>query len=169
MEKYCDNWEIAFYDVFNEAYQSYLNNISPNVFMHIYLEKIIKITESSAGFIASINVMNQKRYMSLEAVNNKFFNFDELTVPSDLLLDIDEYDYIYTIAIKQNKIIIDNDFKDLVNINTCICIPYSFNDKLIGIITLANRSSYVDNNQFKLLGNLTAVLKIIILKERKPV
>jgi len=54
-------WELYFYDAFNEAYQSYLNSISPNVFMNIFLERILKITDSKTGFIASINQMGSKK------------------------------------------------------------------------------------------------------------
>lgn len=172
------NWEIYFYDAFNEAYQSYLNNISPNVFMNIYLERIIKITGSKTGFIASINQMNEKRYMSLEAISNNFFVYDEMSVPSDLLLDIDEYDCVYTFAAKQKQVIIENDirschidssFKSYININTCVCVPYSFNDKIIGVITLANKSSYDDEiiPHLKILGTLTAVLQNNYFKRKK--
>lgn len=171
-------WENLFYDAYNEAYQSYLNNISPNVFMNIFLERIIKITDSKTGFIASLNQMNEKRYMSLEAINDKFFVYNEISVPSNLLLDIDEFDCIYTFAVKQNKIIIENDvkkdhidsnFKSYANINTCICIPYSFNDEIIGIITLANRCLY-DNEMipvFNILGTLTGVLQNNYFKRKK--
>ena len=73
-----EHWEISFCEAFNEAYKSYLNNISPNIFMNIFLERIIKITNSKTGFIASINNMDQKRYMSLEAISNKLFIDDEI-------------------------------------------------------------------------------------------
>lgn len=166
------DWEMSFYDTFNEAYQSYLNNITPDVFMNILLEKIIKITDSKTGFIASISQLNSKKYMSLEAISNKLFSSSEIFVPSDLLLDVDEINGIYTHAIKQNKIIIDNNVNhdtNYINVNTCVCIPYSFNENLIGIITLADRSSYHESMipHLKILGYLIAMLQNNYCKRKK--
>lgn len=167
------SWEFAFYDAFNEAYQSYLNSISPNVFMNIFLERIIKITNSKTGFIASINKMGIKRYMSLEALSKKMFTFDEVSVPPDLLIDLDELDCVYANSAKQNKIIIDNNVKMniryYINISTCACIPYLFNDDLIGIITLANRSSYNEEMipYFNILARLIAILQNNYFKRKR--
>ncbi|AYV81789.1 MAG: response regulator [Harvfovirus sp.] len=158
-------WDTQFYEAFNEAYQSYLNNSPPTLFMNILLEKIIKITDSKSGFITSINIISNKRYLSLEALSKNLFVFEEMSVPSDLLLDIDDVDTIYTTAIKKNEIIIMAStpciFNTKINVDTCICIPYSFDGEIIGEMTLANRSLYEASMipTFKILGTLLGVLQ----------
>jgi len=181
-------WESALYDAFNEAYQSYLNNISPGVFMTIFLEKVIKRTDSKSGFVASIHKVDQKNYLIPEAIDNKLF-VDEVSMPqrADILLDIDDVKSIYTYAVKKRKIVLMNDSdidvcdlgnnnviklidkndmgtffcNGFIDIKSCVCIPYLFNNELIGIITLVNRFSY-DTNMIpycNILGSLMGVLQ----------
>ena len=40
------------YNIYNEAYQSYLNNISPIIFMNTLLEKLINLLGCETGYIA---------------------------------------------------------------------------------------------------------------------
>jgi len=166
-----NNWELLFYKTFNTTYQSYLGSISPIVFMNTFLNKIIKITNSESGFIGGIININGNNFISLEAINNKLILDDDIINSSNLLINIDETNTLFTHAIKINKILYVNNSQDFLlfdksikkpaNIKTCICIPYSFNDQIIGIIVLANRKSYNDHMipNLKILGNLTAILQ----------
>ena len=176
------DWEMSFYDVFNEAFQSYLNNISPTNFLNIFLERIIKITGSKSGFIASLNKMDGKNFLSFEAVTKNIFVYEEMSVPGNLLLDIDDrIDSIYSKCVLQNKVIIFPNadsahekyhlslFDNKTNITTCICIPFGFNEELTGIFTLANRSSYEQDMipTFKILSNLIGFLQNSYFKMKK--
>lgn len=174
-------WERLFYEAFNNAYQSYLNEISPSIFMDIFLEKITKITDSGSGFIGSVNSMDkdEKMFLSVEAINNKMSSCDEICIPSSLLVDIDNKKSLCFDAITDNKIIIMNDveqfpgynvsYKKYGDITTCVCIPYSFNESVTGIIVLANRSEYTDDMKpmFKVLAILVGILQNSYFKIKK--
>src|SRR5205085_9259578 len=110
----------------------------------------------------------------------KLFMSEELTIPANLMLDVDEVDTIYTYAIKHNRIIIMNDkhveiydcdnsenvpknFCKDININTCICVLYAFGqqDNVIVVITLINKLSYTKQIVpcMKTLGTLLGILQ----------
>ncbi|AYV83625.1 MAG: hybrid sensor histidine kinase/response regulator [Hyperionvirus sp.] len=148
-------WEIPFYHAFNEAYQSYLNNSPPILFMNIFLEKIISITESKSGFIMS---MDSNRYLSIEALCGQFSE-EAVLLPENN--NVDHLHATHAQAIKNNKIIIDE---------TSVCIPYEFDGQVIGQITLANRSTYEHSMTpyFKILSTLLGVLQNNYFKLKKP-
>lgn len=144
-----------FIKIFNEAYQSYINNISPIVFMNTLLEKIINITESKSGLIGGTITINDKKYITLEAFNNKLIVCDEMNVPYSLLIDIDDANdnTVCSSVVRNNNYIIindseiykkvyDNDFKNCIDVQTCICLPISFNSEIVGVLFLANRINY---------------------------
>lgn len=173
-----ENWEPHIYRYFNEAYQTYLNNIPSVAFMNTYLDKILNLTCSKFGFIASVQIKNNKKILVSEAVSDINWRNNEITVPSNLLFDATKKS-LYTYPIFHNKILITNEpqnhpwysgeFLDSIILNTLVCIPYYFSEELIGIICLTNRSSY-DTSMLKIfetMGTLTAILQISYYKSKK--
>lgn len=164
-----ESWENTFYIIFNDAYQSYLNSISPIIFMNTLLDKIITITGSKTGYIASVNIKDNKTYLSSEAYSSILPNFSEIILSPYITIEIDEKT-ICGQSYFNNEIIITNDakndsrynepFKKYTDFKTYITIPFYFTDKIFGIIGLANRKKYTEDMipKFKILGNLIGIL-----------
>src|SRR5947207_1687777 len=63
--------------IYNEAYLSYINDINPIIFMNVMLNKVIKLTKSTSGFISSITELHNKKYMTLDAFDNTMITCNE--------------------------------------------------------------------------------------------
>jgi signal transduction histidine kinase/CheY-like chemotaxis protein len=171
-------WEASFYNIFNEAYQSYLNNSSSILFINILLDKIINITKSESGFISSINKVNDCDHMCIDAICNKIWDKNEIVVPKNMMFDLSTKS-ICSYSVKLKKIIITNDvlnhpwhnetFTGYTNVKTFASIPFYFNDECKGIIGLANRSFYDESMipPLKILANLVGLLNTMCTKNKK--
>lgn len=156
--QYYKNWYTEFHNIFNESYQCYLNNISSIIFMNNFLSKVIKITESSSGFIASLVHSESKKYLFLDTIIG-----ENETIYSDLLdNDIDAIDMIFIKSIKNNKLLLTED-------GYSIAIPTMFLNETIGVIFLTSKEVYTHEmiSSFNVLGGLIGFLQHNNLKLKK--
>jgi signal transduction histidine kinase/CheY-like chemotaxis protein len=168
--------KINIYDIkklrsyYNETYQLYLNNVSPLIFMNDFLDKIIQLTSSKSGYIMSIFNNNDKKYLIMEALNNNILNSNELVIPKNNMLDLEE-DSIVTNVIKTGEYFITNDLKSVdINkgclskfddINTYVSYPIKYLDEVIGIISLVDSEKY-DDNTISFLKEVSHLLGILM-------
>ena len=133
---------------YNEAYQSYLNNISPIIFMNDFLDKLIQLTKSKSGYIMSIY---QDSYLILEAINKNIFKENEFFIQNNNMINL-QIDSIVTSVARTGIYIMTNDCKNhplykeplslYSDIKTYICYPIKYMDKVIGVLGLTNADSY---------------------------
>jgi signal transduction histidine kinase len=177
-----EDWERQFYVVYNDSYKLYLNNIHPTIFMNVFLEKIISITKSSSGYIVSVHKSSDGEIINVEALYNKNKTNDDTITLKNSTRHIDSKSVcmrsINTGNIQlSNKItqfdIIDEPIKFPHNYKSYICIPYKYNDVVIGVLGLTSFGNYEDHqfNIFKTLGNMIASLQNIYfaLKISNPI
>jgi signal transduction histidine kinase/CheY-like chemotaxis protein len=167
-----NNWDRQFVELFNDTYNSYLNNVSPIAFINNYLDKLIKITDSESAYFATINMVDNKKTLIIEAIANKFLITEtELHFPTIKYIDIESHNQsLFYKAILTNNTIITNDakndpsflniFKKYTDVQTYACIPFIFNNEVLGVIGLTNRIIYNNDTieQFKILSHLTGTL-----------
>lgn len=175
--------EQSIFTYFNQAYQSYLNNISSVMFLNTFLEKIINLTESQSGFIASITNLDQINYLCIDTIYNKINELNEINLPLNAMLNIDQ-DSLLTISLKNNTVHIDNNLENYTftyisfggthkgkqsHIKTIAMIPFSFNSQVRGIIVLLNRENYSKDmvSPLTTLGNLFGTLHCAYSKIKK--
>lgn len=172
-----EKWEDDFYQHYNESYRFYLNGHPPMIFMHYFLEKIIKTTDSSAGFIASILTIDNKIFTNIEAVyKDKLYDDSALFHNWQINLDSNS---ICNSCLKKEIPVIINDlnvellFDEPIHpppyCKSYVCIPYKFNDKIIGILGLFNKKNIssielIQDDEkilsvFKMLGSLIGTLQ----------
>lgn len=162
-------WETSFYTSYNTAFRCYLNNISPIIFVHDFIEKVVKTTKSSVGYVASLHSVDNKYVINMEAIYKDELH-DDTTLHHNLYVDINTESICLKTVISE-KICIINDIK-IINIDgeplrppeycrSCVCIPYKFNNKITGVIGLYSKNEYLDDclSSFELLGNLMANLQ----------
>lgn len=138
MENYND-WNIFFYDVYNQAYQSYLNGDNSKNFMKKILTNIIRITSSEkGGIIINSNIESLIGY-------NMDINL-ELCLRNNL---------------KHSKIIYYNNYPTVNFCCTLIYIPIKFIDYNIGYIFLCNAPQY-NEKMFEPLNILSNLLGTLI-------
>lgn len=175
-----EKWEKDLYDHYNDAYRFYLNNQPPMIFMHHFLEKIINTTKSSSGYILSIkNNEDNKILTNIEAIfKDKLYDDSILFHTWEINLDVNSKSFN---CIKNETPIIFNDIEnddvknEPINIppngKSYVCIPFKFNDKIIGIFGLFRNQNM--NNKFidffKLTGNLIANLQNSYFKVKMTV
>ena len=162
-------WESEFYGAYNDAYRCYLHNQSPICFMNNFLEQIAKITDSSTGYIASLCEVDGKLFPNIEAVYRDK-SCDDLSLYNSWKLNLDSNSICIKSLLTKNIHFVD----DINNIDvygepikppqyckSYICVPYKFNDKIIGILGLFRKNNYSRKyeNVFKILGNLIANLQ----------
>lgn len=164
-----DDWIKLFYTSFNEAYQSYLINTPPFIFMNNLLEKIINITNSDSGYILSTHQINEIKYINTEACSSKLIKTKEIILPSNVLSDSTKK-YMFTECLTDDKIIYTNDIQNEFLINkevnqftqfkTYVCITIKFNNKIIGVLGLADRICYNENmfSSFQIMATLLGTL-----------
>jgi len=160
--------DILFYDIYNETYQSYLNNLPSVFFINTFLDKIIDATQSKYGFIATLIDIENERHLYIDTVCNKT-NHD-LCFPQNSLIKVDDIECTcLKSTIDGNINIIDNmqelkhiNYIDAFhNVNEIISIPVIFCNKTHGIICLVNKENGYKNDNIKdyhLLGNLYGTL-----------
>ena len=139
---------------YNEAYQSYLNNISPIIFMNDLLDKIINMTYSQSGYIMSIFNDKSNSYLVVEAINKNIIKENEFFIQQNNMINLNQTSIVTTVA-KTGEYILTNNaashnlyqepFKIYTNIDTYISYPIKYIDKVIGVIGLTNATSYSDN------------------------
>lgn len=178
---YHNDWEDAFYSSYNDALRSYLNNQPPMIFMHHFLEKIIKITDSSTGYIASIIEINDQIFSNIEAVYKDKL-YDDSALYHNWQINL-ESKSVCVQSLKTGSVqIINNLNLSDTNINTIdsntidifnepiqpppcctsyVCVPYKFNDTIIGIFGLFRKSPipFDCKNVLKVLGSLIGNLQ----------
>jgi signal transduction histidine kinase/CheY-like chemotaxis protein len=160
-------------EYFNETYQSYLNNISPLIFMNDFLDKIIELTGSKSGYIMSLynyNDASKDNFLILEAINKNIFSTNEFIVHNNNLISLED-DSIFVNVCKSGEFFLSNNFKqnelykepytNITDIKTYFCYPIKFINKIIGVIGLVNANSY-DNEIFVLMEELSNLLSILI-------
>ncbi len=141
---------------YNDTYQSYLNGISPLIFMNDFLDKIIDLTNSKSGYIMSIyNKTNiDENYLILEALNKNILSANEFVLQNNNMINLDQ-DAICTNVAKTGDYVLTNNIQEhylyseplakYTNIKTYVCYPIKYINKIIGILGLANAESYSDN------------------------
>jgi len=182
-------WKNNFYIAHNDAFKLYLNDVHPSIFMKHFLEKIVIITKSYCGHILSIDSAHDSESATIEAFY-KSVNIDNKRINSHSSNDSLNY-YSPTINIHDDStclkslntglICVTNDMTHINNeplnelgIGECtcyICIPCKFNDKIIGIVELANNLDIRDfEDCFTILGALTGSLmnNYLELRPRSP-
>jgi signal transduction histidine kinase len=139
--------------------------------MSTLLDTIIDITESKSGYIASVNTVDDSRYLSFETISRKMITSEELLVPKSMMIDVDKTESICTWVVKENKAIITNNvtehqlyynsYKPNLNMETYACVPYSFGGNVIGILALINRERYTDEmlHYFNIFGSQISILQ----------
>ncbi len=167
--KTLENWENEFYSHYNDAYRFYLNNYPPMIFMHHFLEKIIKTIECSAGYIASIIEVNNKIFTNIEAVYK-----DRLCDDSALFhswqISLDSNSICVNSLKSESSIIVNNLDPNILYdepihpppyCTSYICVPYKFNDKVIGILGLFRKTHtpIECTGVLKVLGSLIGTLQ----------
>lgn len=163
-------WDKTFFSFFNEAYQSYLNNISPVIFLNTFLEKLVNLTGSRSGFIASITNLSETQYLCIDTACNKIMGLNEIDIPTNIILDKNT-ESIFSYSIHNKTIYINNQLQGSelkyyksksCNVKSIITIPYEFNHEIRGIIGLTDRTEYTDEMipRFKTLGNLFGTLHV---------
>lgn len=164
-----EKWENKFYEHYNNAYRCYLNNQPPMIFMHNFLDKIIKTTNSSAGYIASIISVNNKIFTNIEAVYKDKL-YDDSALFHNWQISLDSNSLCVDCFKKETSNIVNN-----IDVNTLhdepirpppyctsyICVPYKFNDKVIGILGLFKKNNIPQecSGVFKILGSLIGTLQ----------
>lgn len=164
-------WQTYFTTVFNDVFRLYLNHIPPLLFMNIYLERIIKITNSTSGYIASYHNTNKKRYLNIEAYYQEKY-FPEISFPYKPQINLANENSLCYLSIITKSIrfitnsLIETEFfdepiKGFSNVSAYICIPYYFGNKVTGVIGLTGGDTYSENNikHFEVLSSLTGVLQ----------
>ena len=159
-------------EYFNEAYQSYLNNISPLIFMNDFLDKIIELTGSKSGYIMGLYDFNElinENCLILEAINKNIFSANEFIVHNNNLISLEE-DSVFVNVYKSGTYFISNDFNktdlykepytNITDIKSYICYPIKYINKVIGVIGLVNAPIYDESIIFFMeeLSNLLSIL-----------
>lgn len=165
-----DEWEKQFYIAYNDSYKLYLNNIHPTIFMNVFLEKIITITKSISGFIVSVHKLSNDNIINIEALYNKIKSNDDLILIKNSTLHVDQTSICMKAILTTNIQIINNVSQfDVINepikfshdYKSYACIPYKFNDVVVGVLGLTSFGNY-DNKHIdvlKILGNMIANLQ----------
>ena len=145
----------TFYEYFNNAYRSYLNNDPHSVTLDTFLSQISDAT-NSIGYIAFFHE-NYFRIISCYAketyaADPMIYISNESICKSSLVLGTP----VMTNIITQFEPLYDM----LKNAVTYICIPCVFNGICLGFIGLGSKLNYPNNivSNFKLLGSLTGTL-----------
>lgn len=128
--------EMEFLSAYNDAYRCYLNRIPPIIFMHSLLEKIIKLTNSSFGYITSIQKMSNKFLSNIEAYCKDKINTN---IIENFNLDTDE---IYLSVLETSKMkIINGDNYHNIQKYCYVCIPLIYKNEIIGVLGLYGKSN----------------------------
>jgi signal transduction histidine kinase len=165
-----DEWEKQFYVAYNDSYKLYLNNIHPTIFMNVFLEKIITITKSVSGYIVSVHKTSDGNIVNVEALYNKIKTNDDSIVLKNSTLHIDpksicmksiNTEHIQLINTISQLEIVNEPIKFSHDYKSYVCIPYKFNDVVVGVLGLTSFGTYDDKhlNVLKVLGNLIANLQ----------
>jgi signal transduction histidine kinase/CheY-like chemotaxis protein len=154
---------------YNDTYQSYLNGISPLIFMNDFLDKIIDLTNSKSGYIMSI-YKSDETYLILEALNKNILNANEFVLQNNNMINLNQ-DAICTNVAKTGNYVLTNNIQEhylyseplakYTNIKTYTCYPIKYINKIIGIIGLANAESYSDEI-LEFLEELSCLLGILM-------
>lgn len=165
-----DEWEKQFYVAYNDSYKLYLNNMHPTIFMNVFLEKIITITKSISGYIVSVHKSSDGNIINVEALYNKIKTNDDSILIKNSTLHIDQKSICMN-AINTTNIQLINNVAQLEILNepikfshdykSYVCIPYKFNDVVVGVLGLTSFGYYDDKhfNVLKILGNMIANLQ----------
>lgn len=165
-----DEWERQFYVAYNDSYKLYLNNIHPTIFMNVFLEKIITITKSISGYIVSVHKSADGNIINVEALYNKIKTNDDSILVKNSTLHIDQKSVCMR-AIDTTNIQLVNNVAQLEILNepikfshdykSYVCVPYKFNDVVVGVLGLTSFGYYGDKhcNVLKILGNMIANLQ----------
>lgn len=170
-----ENWESEFYFAYNDAYKCYLHNQSPICFMNSFLEKIARTTGSFAGYIASSHEVDKKIYPNIESVYRDK-SCDDFVLYNNWKLNVNDNSICMKSLTTGNIHIVDDityidkscePIKPPFYCKTYICIPYRFNDKIIGVLglfgidqNLINQVNFLKVEELlKVLGNLIGALQ----------
>ena len=133
--------ESELYVSYNQAYQSYLNNVHPMIFMNDLITNIVKTVGGCAGYIISSRNYGKNSEYVIDAIYNNKYTDDCIV----------EYDGTYTV-LKNNSLCYDfiTNNRNMINfIKICLlkhepirnikcksymCIAYTYNRTLYGII-----------------------------------
>lgn len=144
-----------FYEYFNAAYRSYMNNETITTILKIYLEQLSELTHS-VGYIALL----KDDLLLIKACYSKetYANDPLLLVPEETICK----QALITNCVQISNVVPHGEpmFELIKSAITYISIPCIFNESLIGIISLASKNTYLETNKhmFQLLGSLTGVL-----------
>lgn len=165
-----EEWQKQFYVAYNDSYKLYLNNMHPTIFMNVFLEKIVAITKSVSGYIVSVHKSTNENIINVEALYNSIKTNDDSILIKNSTLHIDQKSICMN-AINTTQIQLINNVEQLEIVNepikfshdykSYICVPYKFNDIVVGVIGLTSFNYYYDKNchVLKILGNLIANLQ----------
>ncbi len=171
MEKININYDIKLLkEYYNDAYHSYLNNISPLIFMNDFLEKLIKLTSSKSGYIMSICNYDNETFLVAEAINKNIFNKSEFFFLENNMINLNIESIITNVA-KTGIHILSNNVKEhelykeplrnFTEINTYVSYPIKYLNKIIGVIGLTD-APYYDENILVFLEEVSYLLSILI-------
>lgn len=165
-----DNWEREFYIAYNDAFRCYLQNQPPICFMNVFLEKIAKITKSVGGYIIHLYEIETETHHNIEAIYKDKNYEDFVLYNKNWKIILNNKSLCYK-SIFSKKIEIMNEINEydvlcepinlLINNGSYVCIPYKFNDKIIGVLGLFGINKIYDKmlDCLNILGNLLATLQ----------
>lgn len=163
-------WEDEFYSAHNDAYRCYLHNQSPICFMNNFLDRIAKITKSMAGYILSLSDVCDNIFPNIEAVFRDK-SCEDFSLYNNWKINIDKNSICYKSITTENIYYVNIDDngdhimgEPIAFPNNCIsyvCIPYKFNDKVIGVLGLFMTKKFDEGmkHYYKIVGNLIASLQ----------
>ncbi len=169
---YLENYNLKLLkQYYNETYQSYLNGISPLIFMNDFLDKILDLTNSKSGYIMSIYNKNpDEKYLIVEALNKNILSVNEFVVQNNNMINLKE-SAICTNVANTGLYILTNNLKEhhlyneplttFTNIKTYICYPIKYINNTIGIIGLANADFYSEEI-LRFLEEVSCLLSILM-------
>jgi signal transduction histidine kinase/CheY-like chemotaxis protein len=169
---YLENYNLKLLkQYYNETYQSYLNGISPLIFMNDFLDKILDLTNSKSGYIMSIYNKNpDEKYLIVEALNKNILSVNEFVVQNNNMINLKE-SAICTNVANTGLYILTNNVKEhylynepittFTNIKTYVCYPIKYINKTIGIIGLADADFYSEEI-LRFLEEVSCLLSILM-------
>lgn len=163
-------WEKDFYIAYNDAYRCYLQNQPPTCFMNVLLDKIAKITGSIAGFIINLYQIENDMYPNIEAIYRDEDYDDFILYNKNWKMTLDENSLCYKAILNDNIEILEDINEEslksepihlILKKGSYICIPYKFNNKIIGILGLIRmeKFNYESFSSLNILCNLIGTLQ----------
>jgi signal transduction histidine kinase len=175
-----DNMENIYNNIikeYNNAYNSYLSEIEPRIFLHILLQNVIYIINSNCGIMLNYNndkisiITNshnshKHNITQKSEINNKWYTFSKFITENNILHD---ESLIYH-SIKNKLLIAKNnltlkklvgyDIKNNYKIDSILIAPFIINNIVKGVIILCNDKKYSDNiiNVISKFCNMMGVL-----------